>query len=272
MTKLYNLARMTTSTSGTGNITLGSAVSGFLSFAGAGVSDGETVSYAIKDGANSEIGTGVYTSSGTTLSRSVTKSTNSDSAISLSGSAEVFITARAEDLGIGQHTIWVPAAAMEPAVTTAPASSNAIEIGTSLFAARTMDFATDADDFAYFSIQMPKSWDNGTLVAQFVWTRVGGTNNGVSWGIAATALADADLLSTAFSAPVVVDDAHTGSSNQLAISPESSALTVAGSPADEEFVMFEISRDVSDANDTMTVDALLLGVKIHYAINAGNDS
>jgi hypothetical protein len=98
MAKLYNLARMSTTTTGTGTITLGSAVGGYLTFTQAGVANGETIAYAIKDGANSEIGTGVYTSSGTTLTRSVTKSTNSVSAISLSGAAEVFITPRKEDL------------------------------------------------------------------------------------------------------------------------------------------------------------------------------
>ena len=63
--KAYNLAKMTTATTGTGTITLGYAVSGFLTFANAGVQNGETVSYAIRDGANSEVGRGVYTSSGT---------------------------------------------------------------------------------------------------------------------------------------------------------------------------------------------------------------
>jgi hypothetical protein len=98
MAKLYNLARMTTATVGTGTITLGAAVSGFLTFVLAGVADGEVISYAIRDGANSELGFGTYTASGTTLTRNVTKSTNSDAAISLSGSAEVAITARREDL------------------------------------------------------------------------------------------------------------------------------------------------------------------------------
>jgi hypothetical protein len=98
MAKLYNLARMTTATTGTGTITLGAAVSGYLSFAGAGVANGDVVSYAIKDGNNSEIGTGTYTSSGTALTRNVSKSTNSNAAINLSGTAEVFITPRAEDL------------------------------------------------------------------------------------------------------------------------------------------------------------------------------
>jgi hypothetical protein len=95
--KLYNGARMHTATTGTGTITLGTAVSGFLTFAQAGVSNGDTVSYSIKDGVQLEVGRGVYTSSGTTLTRSVLKSTNSNSAITLSGAAEVMITALAED-------------------------------------------------------------------------------------------------------------------------------------------------------------------------------
>lgn len=98
MAKLYNLAGMSTTTTGTGTITLGSAMYGHLTFAQAGVGNGDTVTYAIKDGAASEIGRGVYTSSGTTLTRTVLKSTNSDAAISLSGSAEVFITPAAEDI------------------------------------------------------------------------------------------------------------------------------------------------------------------------------
>lgn len=98
MAKLKNLARMSTATTGTGTITLGSAVAGFLSFADAGVENGSTVTYGIRDGTSSEIGRGVYTSSGTTLTRTVLKSTNSDSAINLSGSAQVFITPAAEDV------------------------------------------------------------------------------------------------------------------------------------------------------------------------------
>ena len=45
--RLFNLARMTTATTGTGTLTLGSAVSGYLSFSGAGVTDGVVVSYGI---------------------------------------------------------------------------------------------------------------------------------------------------------------------------------------------------------------------------------
>lgn len=98
MAKLYNLARMTTATTGTGTITLGSAVASYVTFANSGVQNGETVTYAIVDGNNREIGRGVYTASGTTLTRTVLESTNANNPINLSGNAEVFITASAEDI------------------------------------------------------------------------------------------------------------------------------------------------------------------------------
>ena len=95
---LHNLAKMGTATTGIGTITLGSASDGFLTFADAGVSDGDVISYAIQDGSNSEVGRGTYTASGTTLARTkVLASTNSGAAINLSGNAVVFITALAED-------------------------------------------------------------------------------------------------------------------------------------------------------------------------------
>lgn len=113
MAKLYNLARMTTATTGTGTITLGSAVAGFLSFVSAGISDGDVITYAIQDGSNSEIGRGTYTASGTTLTRSVLKSTNSNALISLSGAAQVFITPAAEDL----LTVDMPQVVVSPSST-----------------------------------------------------------------------------------------------------------------------------------------------------------
>ena len=98
MATLVNRAKMTTATTGSGTITLGVAVSGYQSFAAAGVTDSQVVRYVVEDGANWEIGTGTYTSSGTTLSRTPTQSSSGGAAINLSGAAFVFITAVAADL------------------------------------------------------------------------------------------------------------------------------------------------------------------------------
>ena len=125
MVTLVNRAKVTTATTGTGTITLGSAESGYQSFADAGVSDGDVVRYVIEDGSDWEIGSGTYTATGTTLSRTVDESSNSDAALNLTGSAVVFITAAAEDVFQGELFAENPSSPTAPLVS----GPNSVAVG-----------------------------------------------------------------------------------------------------------------------------------------------
>lgn len=126
MPRLYNRAGVATATAGTGTITLGAALAastpinscGFNDFATAGASDGETVSYLILDANGAwEYGTGVYTAAGTTLSRTLGQS-STGSLLVLSGSAQVFITARKQDVAnLGEANTFTAANTFSAAQT-----------------------------------------------------------------------------------------------------------------------------------------------------------
>jgi hypothetical protein len=114
----YDMANMTvTGTPGTGTITLNAAVSGYQTFAAAGVPNGATVSYGISDAAGAwEVGRGVYTSSGTSLTRGPIYSSNSNAAISATSAATVRVTLLAEDLsGLSTSTFVLAVAALSTA-------------------------------------------------------------------------------------------------------------------------------------------------------------
>ena len=91
---LADRVQETTTTTGTGTVTLAGAVSGYQSFAAVG--DGNTTYYTIAGQGTSEweVGVGTYASSGTTLARTtVISSSNSGAAVNFSaGTKDVFVT------------------------------------------------------------------------------------------------------------------------------------------------------------------------------------
>ena len=97
MAKFADRVKVTvdSSTSGTGAVTLSTAVSGYQAVPSA--LDGETIRYVIEDGTAWEIGLGVYTHSTLNLTRSLTSS-STGSLLNLNNTAVVFISPAAEDL------------------------------------------------------------------------------------------------------------------------------------------------------------------------------
>lgn len=98
MTTFLNRVKVNCATTGTGSpLTLGSAVSPYKTVALAGGANGETYSYLIEDGSDWEVATGVYTASGTTITRTTVLS-STGSALNLSGAQTISIVQAAADM------------------------------------------------------------------------------------------------------------------------------------------------------------------------------
>jgi len=169
----------------------------------------------------------------------------------------------------GKHTIWIPAAAMYPNTTNGCAALAQVELsnGPEL---KVLDFDDGSDEFAQFTIAFPKSWNEGTITFQPFWTISATGTNTVAGQLQAVAFADNADQNTTFGTAVATSaKAHSGTSGDLMVSAESGAVTVKNAAADT-VTYFQINRDTSADNHAS--DARLVGVKIFYTVDAGNDA
>ena len=198
---------------------------------------------------------------------------NGDITISPNGTGQAKAVDAADATGsikiAGKETIWVPAVAMYPNSTNgAEAEQVELSNGPEI---KTLDFDKDSDEFAQFAVAFPKSWNAGTVTFQAFFTATSTDTGTTAWGLSAVALADNGDLNTAFGTQVVATaKAHSGTSNDLDVASESGAVTIAGSPGADEYVFFQISRDVSA--DDLNADARLLGIKLFFTTSAANDA
>lgn len=172
---------------------------------------------------------------------------------------------------VGKETIFIPASAMISR-TTNGAAAGTVETTTNKVMFSTLDFDTTTQEFSQFSIRMPKSWNESTITAAFTWSHASTTTNfGVVWALEAVALSDDDAGDTAFGTAQQVADTG-GTTNDIYVTSATSAITIAGTPAAEDWVVFQVKRVPSAGSDTMAIDARLHGVTLYYTTDASTDA
>jgi len=171
----------------------------------------------------------------------------------------------------GKETIWVPAVAMYPN-TTNGAEAAQVELTAGQPELKCLDFDASTDEFAQFAVAFPKSWNEGTVTFQAFFTSAGTNTGNAIFTLAGVAVSDNDAIDAAFGTAVSVTKAHSGTANDLDVSSESSAITIAGTPAAGDEVFFQVSRDANNGSDTLTGDARFLGIKLFFTTDAANDA
>jgi hypothetical protein len=163
--------------------------------------------------------------------------------------------------GGGSTNVWIPASAWIPRTTTG-AGIDSREQSTNKINTDELLFDAGTDEFAQAMIVMPNNWNAGTVTAKFHWTASTGSGD-VVWGLQGRAYANDDALDQAMGTAQTATDTLTAT-NDVDISPATSAITLGGTAASGNPVIFQVYRDADAAGDTLANDARLLGVEISY--------
>jgi len=171
----------------------------------------------------------------------------------------------------GTETIFVPSTAMYGTETNG-ADSQTVETTATRPDLKVLDFDAGTKEYAQFAIAMPKSWNLSTVTFQAFWSP-GNTNTGnCIFGLQGVGVPDDATADVAFGTAQEVTDAGGGAVEDVLVSPVSSAITIDGTPADDDYTFFQVYRDAADGSDTFTGDARLLGIKLFYTTDAANDA
>lgn len=169
----------------------------------------------------------------------------------------------------GKHMIPLPSASWRAQTTNGPASY-LTELVTNRQMVEGYTFDQSTAEYIQISFPMPKSWDEGTITARFRWTAPSGSGN-VIWGIQGVACSDDDALDVAWGTAQTVTDTLTAV-NDLMITSEVSAVTIAGSPAEGDLLWLRVYRDAAAGGDTFSADAVLVAVDLFISLNGANDA
>ena len=171
----------------------------------------------------------------------------------------------------GTETIFVPAQAMF-GTTTNGAAAEAVETTATRPELKVLDFDAGTAEYAQFSIAMPKSWNLGTVTYQVFWSPSSTNTGNAIFGLQGLSCTEGDTADAVFGTAIEVTDAGIGTVEDVQMTAVSSAMTIAGSPADNDYTFFQLYRDAADGSDTFTGDARVLGIKLFYTTDAANDA
>lgn len=171
----------------------------------------------------------------------------------------------------GKHAIFIAAGSMLPAISSGCAPLLSYNTGASKPDIASLDFDPSSVEYAHFWFVMPKKWNESTITFRAHVKQASTSSGGVAFSLQGVAVSDGDSIAASFGTAVVVTDT-VGTLDTNYTSAESSAVTIAGSPAAEDLVCFRVARETANGSDTLAIDAGLLGITLYITTDADTDA
>ncbi len=170
----------------------------------------------------------------------------------------------------GLQSLYIPASAMKSSVLNPASCGDTYDSGSNDLTISVCAFDPGAtEEKAEFGFQMPKSWNESTITFAPISTCAGAcaAAETLQYELACASISDSDTMNSAQgSAASSSKTLQATPTNELLQGATSSAITIANTPNEVDYVHCRISRDTSV--DNMAGDALLIGVRIFWSDNA----
>lgn len=168
------------------------------------------------------------------------------------------------------NEIWIPAAAWRPHDSGGCGALENYLLSSGRYI-QAMPFDGTAIESASMGLMIAKRWNEGTITFQPVWFNSAGGSGAVVWQLAGVASSDDDTLDVAVgTAQTSTDTVLTA--EDLAVGPQSSAITIAGTPTAGDYTRLVVQRDPTAGGDTYASDAYLVGVVLRLTTAEPNDA
>lgn len=186
-------------------------------------------------------------------------------------SGSVWNSAAGATSPVGRHMVPIMAGSIQPSATGGSSALTTIASAANQPDIVSIDFDPSTQEYAQFSIPMPESWDEGTVTFAPIWSHAATvTNFGVVFDLQAVAVSNDDAIATAFGTAQTSTDTG-GTTDDLYVGPESSPITIAGSPTAGDTVFFRLSRVTGNGSDNLAVDARLHGIRLYMTTSSATD-
>lgn len=176
----------------------------------------------------------------------------------------------------GRQTIYIDAAGLTLRPAASPAFST-IEYATTGFTVDVVGFDATTGEWTFFKFKAPKGWDEGTIQFQYMYMHQEGSNGGgVTFKLAAGAYSHQSPFPQQVDPATEVSLSATGNgkADTVFFSAESAVITIGvNSPPimEGDLIVCRFRRDPTDGNDTLNVDAQILGLVIYYNTSKNTD-